>query len=341
MDSVFPEESVNPPATPATTAPVTTPVSDPAQPTSDTVDEAEQEKEFTSQVFKRQVQKLIDKGLWQDVEGLDEMVLDEDSFDELARMQDEYRIEQGWQSVKQASPLVNDIFSIIEAGGNPEQILELHRDHQQLAAINTDTLEGKKELIARYYEDVVGFPKTEVNRRLKKLDLDGEAEIEAEFSIANQKYGEHFQKEKDRITQAETDRLAAIEARKRQKLEASVAHLRSQKVADSEIRSQLGAIYTPKWKMPDTGEVLSEFDYQLLQIRNDPQKSLELARFVLNRDKFVKELTTQATNQVVEQNYQKLKFKPKPTATTPAPGQSGPGRPRTDTPENLYKPFLS
>jgi len=284
---------------------------------------ADDDEEYTRQVFKSAVKKAIDKGTFVDIEGFDDLDIDEDVLADLLDFNLEHKLAQGWERIKATNAVVNGILSVVEAGGNPDTIIDLFKEQQKIIAIDTKSTEGKLELIGKFYTDIVGLKPAEVSRKLKKLETETEEDLQAEFSAAETKYNEHFSNQQETIKANETRRIQQEEDAKRARVTQTKQFLVDQKVNPNTANKLLRDMYQPKWDLQDGSELLSEFDYQLLKLRQDPVKSAELAQYVLDQENYKKSLAQPKINAKVDETFEKLKFTPKRTATSPVVKPTG------------------
>lgn len=326
-------EPVTPPVAEAPAPIVPDPLKPVKAPETEVAESPEPDEEaYTRQVFKNAAKKLIEKGTWQDVEGFEEMELDEDSFQELQEAQLEAQIGAAWERVKSSNQVVNGILSVIEQGGNPDSIIDLFKEQQSVQQIDSTTPEGKLEVIGKFYSDIVGLTPAQVKSKLQKIDTAGDSELQSEFELAESRYNDHFQKEQTRIKKEETDRVAQQESDRQARIRQTAEALKAQGGTPVATQKLLRSMY-----QPTHGEDLSELDYQLHILRSDPVKSIELAQFVLDRSNYEKSLTQKAVNQTVDQTFGKLKFSPKKAVSSPPPTQ-----PRsTASAKDLYSSILS
>lgn len=345
QDTVFGKSE---PANVTTPAPVTpTPVAvekgtdKPTPPTEPVLTEpsGDEEAEYTKQVFKNAAERLIKKGYWKEVDDFDKLEFDEDTYQEFAEFQAQQAIEEAWQSVKQTNDVVNGILSVIEAGGNPDQIIDLFKEQQKLTQIDTSTPEGKLELIGKFYEDIVGATPAQAKAKLKKLEVGDESDLQSEFELAETKYNEHFQNEQKRIQDAEKQRVQQEQNRITQARQKMQEELSKQSVHPSTSKKLIDSIYNPAYKLQD-GSTISELDYQIEKIRRNPSELLDLARFIMDKEAYIKAQTTATANKTVDQVFGKLKFTPKKSPTTTSQSPT-PRSTATPVVKDLYSSLIS
>jgi len=294
---------------------------------------------YTSQVFKHHAKKLIQKGIWADIEGFEEMQLDDKGFEELMTAQFQHKVNQEIEGYKSQNDILKTIMDYVEEGGNPDLVLDLFKERQAVQQINTSTLDGKKELIKQYYQDVLDYPASEIARRMKKLDIEGESEVDAEFAIAEQKYTSYFKQKEGALLEEQKQAKLQEERQRKAKLDSTVDILKTLGYQERTAKAFSDKLYTYKYKTKD-GDLLTEFDVKLLELQRDPKKYIDLAEFVLDPKAYIQRQTQKAKNEVTEKNFEVLKWKPTtPTniTTVNKPAQTTPNSEIDNSYKNLIK----
>ncbi len=100
------------------------------------VEEPSQEDVDQSKVIlKNTVNFLIEKGIWQDFDGRDDLELDEETYAELAVKQDEARLTDKFNELVDSTGDYGEaIISHIKNGGNPDEIIDIFKEQKQVGS---------------------------------------------------------------------------------------------------------------------------------------------------------------------------------------------------------------
>ncbi|GAB3975857.1 hypothetical protein GCM10028806_34350 [Spirosoma terrae] len=315
-----------PPATPP--APVTPPVVEPpaAPPAAGNNLSADQQAEidaYTRQVFKASAKKLIDAGVWQPVQGFDELDLDEAGYHELAQLQEQHRHQSKWDKTVNGNERVGRVLDYIQNGGDPAQMAHLLQAEEAVAQLDFKSDSGKIAAIRKYYAEAQQWPAARIDRHIKGLEL-SKTELDEEATFVEGQWGAKIQADQKALVDRQKAAQQAELNRKAGERSAAQKILQNKNVSADTMNQRLKDIYDDRYKAPN-GQILTELDYRIYQLKKDPEKYLRFAEFVLDEDNFIKNLTQPVINQTVDKTFQGLQFTPSRTASQ-AIDQPGPGR---------------
>ena len=225
-------------------------------------DEAEDsDPAVVSEVLKNTVEYLINSGQWVDFDGREDLEITEEVYAELVARQDEYRVSQMFSELLDSTgDYGKAIISHIKQGGNPDEIIDLFKEHKQLESLDTSSEKGQEALIKKYYSEVLGWKDEKIERTIKRLVEDNE--ISSEFKDVEELYDQHYQKKLDEIREQtyEQERLA------RQKQAAFVNNIREALDEDSSIPNRDKALIASSILEPvGFPMVLSEINIQAVK----------------------------------------------------------------------------
>lgn len=281
--------------------------------------EEQTEEEYTKQLFKHTAKKLIEKGVFADVEDFEDLEMDEDTFQEFVEAQVQHRTEEQWERIKGSNEVVNGILSAIEAGVDADKILDLFKEQKAITAIDTSTPAGKLDYIEQYYR-MLEWDDRKISRELKRIDASGDDALQEEFEFAQEKTLKFYQEEQQRLIEQKKQQEAQEATRIRNRAQGAYKALQEAGVKDQKAQQLISNSFK-KYQLP-SGDILDGFEVALLQVKNDPARYAEVVRFLFDKENYIKEIQTKTQNTVVDKTFQGLKFKPPgkaSTNTTPPP----------------------
>lgn len=322
-DQIFDLDDEEPaPATSQTPTPQQPPVNPPStektpdKPTEEETEEGDDESQNRKQVFKAMAQHLIKKGIWQDIEGGIDNIdgLDDEQYAQLAEMQDTFRLDQKWGSIKQSSELIGGLVDYLEAGGEPDKFIDLVKEQRTIQAIDTSTETGQRQMIERYYRDIMELDDKTIARKMKKLSDDGEEEFQAEFEIAQAKYGTYFQKQQEKLVSEAKEAELLARQQKLQRAQSTYQQLTTLGLTKDKAQGFIRNLFEEKYQLPD-GTRITEYDKRMLDIQNNPEEHAELVQFILDKKGYLARKAQKEVNKVVDNTFTGLQLKPKTART--------------------------
>lgn len=233
----------------------------------------------------------------------------EDTYIEYAESLLETKLNERYNAAKDSNELVKALLDVTEVGGDVSDILALFEQKTELAEINTTTIDGKREMIKRWYIDVEGKTPEWTNRYIKKLELsDDGSEIETEFSDVEKSYNEYFEQEKNNSIKLHQEAKIKKEQLLKKQIDGFGAAL--EKVVTKKEASELtDFVYKEKYTVRGTDERITEFDKSLAIAKNNPEELKEIALFLKDREAYIKKKIVESKNVVNEKKFEYIKGK--------------------------------
>ena len=276
---------------PAETVPVTSVTGEPATKTA---------------FYKAMAKELINSGIWSEVNGLEEAEeIDDATFANLAVRQDQYRLSHQWETVKKSNDVIDGIISFIEKGGDADKIIDVFKAQRSVQQLDTTTTEGQKTAIRQYYKDVHKWDDNRIQKYMATLDIDGAEALKGEADFVKTKWDENFKQQQDALVAQQEQETERLEGIRRQKMTSTVDALRAQKIPDNKIKDLITKMYVDTHQTR-SGTALTELDYRIMQIQEDPAQFLDFAQFVLDPVAYKKSLTTQGKNTATANAFEQL-----------------------------------
>lgn len=257
-------------------------------------------------VLKNTVEHLINTGQWADWEGREDMEITQEVYAELCQKQDEFRVS------KMFNELVDDtgaygkaIFNHIRNGGNPDEVIDIFKEQQQVNQIDTSTETGKQVLIEKYYKEVVGHKPEKVEKLIKRLISDNE--IDSEFNDVKELYDKHYE---ERLREVEEE----TKEQQRQQLvekEAFVSNINKALSEDTSITPKertliANSILEFKHNLGG-GRKVNDFYLKVAEIQQNPKEYIRLVRFVMDREGYEKSLEVKKETKIAKDTFNFIK----------------------------------
>lgn len=242
---------------------------------------------------------------------------DDESYAAFEDKLDQIRLEQKYNEARQANPLVDALLEVSEQGGDISDLLALFEQSKELTDIDTSTIQGKVEMIRKYYKDVENKPDAWVEKQLRRLSTGEDTkELEEEFSFIKEEYDSYFNEEKERQVQMAQQQKASKEAAIKKQVTSFEASLESKKLPKDVINKMSDFVYDDKKvKFKNSNETISLMDFAILKFKNDPEKLPDLVMFLQDQKAYNEKILIEAKNTTNDKIFRK---KIETAVTTPA-----------------------
>lgn len=219
---------------------------------------------------------------------------------------DEAIIEAKYNEVKTSDPVIEQLLTLRENGGNVEDLLSVIQEQQQLNSIDTSSEQGKLKVIEKYYKEVVKWSDEKVQRKIDQVS--STSSVEDEFELINDNYQEHFEKKQEEIVKKaeyENQRQQQLRVQKQLAFEKELGGLK----LSEEKKKELMQTAFGQGTIKGTGEKIDILDYKILQMQANPQMNIKLAMFINDPEGYDKMiLQTLANKQTTEKLKKEFQF---------------------------------
>jgi hypothetical protein len=256
-------------------------------------------------LLKSNVDYLVKKGIFKDFEGREELEMTEEIYAELLEAQVNRAIEERYELKKSsAGEEGKAILDFLENGGDPDVIVDLFKEKKEIAQFDTSTEDAQKELITKYYREVLGWKPDRIKRQLDFLVTQEDA-VKNESTDIKEKYDQYFEQQKANL-QRQQELYVQQEAQKQKAFESSIRTAIKDYTADDRLRQNLDAALFKVRTLAD-GTKVNDFYLKFAEWQNDPKKYIELAEFITDHENYLKRKETAAQNKAVEKSFKFLK----------------------------------
>lgn len=245
------------------------------------VEEDDTEETYTKlQALKAGVEYLVEKF---NVSYEKELETEEDVISFFEEFSNFYG-EQKYETLKSQNIYVTKVLDILEEGGNVENLIELFKQSKEVYEIDSNTEEGQKMLIEKYYSEVVGWNKERIKKHLDRVEANDELSEESK-EVAGE-YQKHIAKKQEAEIAREKQLAQQREAVQKQKINALGGFLQTKGLKKEEIKENLAFVYQDAYRLPN-GELITALDKHILDFQKNPDELFELIQFLKDKDKYV------------------------------------------------------
>jgi hypothetical protein len=254
-------------------------------------------------VLKNTVNYLIEKGLWQDFEGREDLDVDEDTYAELATKQFEEKTQAMYQElIESTGEIGKAIIEHAKNGGNPDDIIDIFKEQKQLDSIDVSSEEGQVKVVSKYYYEVLGWKPERIQKHLKRIIEDNE--LEDESSDIVEKYKEHYTEELANIEREREERNAK-RAERQQEFSNNVKQVLSKSEYTEKERKLIEQSLLNIKKTPNGPT--TDFNLKFSELQKNPDKLVKLVHFVMDEEGFQKKLNKKAETTQAEKQFSFIK----------------------------------
>lgn len=271
------------------------------------VDDNPEQTQQINSILKNTVEYLIEKGVWQDFEGREELEIDEDTYAELAAKQDEVRIAERFNElVDSTGDYGKAIINHIKSGGNPDEIIDIFKEQKAIEAIDISDEGNQASLVEKYYSEVLGWSKARVDKHINRLKAE-DGELEEEAKDIQDKYEDHYKQQLADVAKAQEE--AQKEAYERQQkyirtLTDTIENFEG--FTDKEKRMVKDSVLKFNKKLDDGTEV-NEFYLKFQELQKDPKEYVELIHYVMDKKAYLDKMSKKSDAKAVDKTWKFVK----------------------------------
>jgi hypothetical protein len=300
-------------------------------------EEAEPDDETTKQVLSSTYQHLVKTGLWREVEGdeFDPDNIDSDTYAQIATQQASDAAHEAFEELMDRTGKYRSILDHALRNGNPDEIIDLFKGEHQINALDPKVPTDQKEMIRKYYKDILEWESDDIESFINKAEAD--KELDKYSNIARKGYQKHI----DTAVSTRNNELKARELKAQQDKQAFIdtmtSTIESLKANPQEREYLKRAIFTPAYKV-SADKTITAFQAQMLNIQRDPQAYIDLIRFVMDKERYLKQVTAGKENKDTQE---KFKLRLGGSATGTAKGAEIPVKRKTTSKEQEELQFFT
>lgn len=251
-------------------------------------------------VLKNTVDYLVNKGLWKDFDGREDLDIDADTYAELAAKQEEAKIDDMFSELVDSTGAYGKaIISHIKNGGNPDEIIDIFKEQKQVQKVDVTDDNSAVSLIEKYYSEEVGWSKAKIDRYINGLKADEDG-IQEEAKELQTKYDAIYEEQIQQVTENEKKQQTERKRIQQEYMDTLSTTIDTfETFTDKEKRLVKDSVLKFNKKLDD-GTAVNDFYLKFYEIQKNPKDYVELIHFVMDKkgyqEKFNKKAETKATD---------------------------------------------
>lgn len=262
--------------------------------------------EQTVEALTNTVKFLIEKGIFKDFEGREDMKFTPELYQELLEAQVGAMVDERYTSKKQATGEYGEaIIDFVEKGGDADKIIDLFKEQKAIQEFDITDDESKKELVVKWYKENHGWKADKIAKYVSTL-LAEEGALEAEANDIKGKYDAFYKQQLKSLS----DQQAFFEqeqAKKQKAFETSISDTLTKTKDLDDVRRRLIKDALFKQKKLEDGTTVNDLFIKLAQIQADPNEYIEFAEFVVDKKGYLKRKELEFQNKAVDKRFQFVK----------------------------------
>ncbi len=261
-----------------------------------------------SAFFKAKALGLIERGIWQEFEGIEDFEWTEENYGKLVEVQAEWKAEEKYaERVGRIGDTGKTIIDYIETGGDPNEIVNLFKASKRIETFDIKTDQGKESLVREYYTKIIGWSDAKTDKYVKTLVDSGADRLTEEATEAKDLMEKGIQ-EQIKETQETQKQYKVQQEQQARAWESNItkAIKDRQDLTDKEKRETQEVLLNYNVKLQD-GRVVNKFMVEFMKMQADPQKYIDLVRFVTNPDKYKEKVEKKAQVAEAKKNWDFIK----------------------------------
>lgn len=267
--------------------------------------EEEADTEVVNGVLKNTVDYLVEKGIWSDWDGRKEAEIDEKSYAEIAAQQDQHRVSQMFSElIDETGDYGKAIINFVKTGGDPDKIIDIFKAEKEIENFATDSEEDKKALISKYYKDVLNWNNTKISRHISTLIAN--EELEGEATDVKDLYSKHYEEELKKVNQEAQVQAQQAKVREESFKRTITGAISKTNLPERDKQNIEKSILQYRNKLPN-GQAVSDFYVRFAEIQANPEEYIDLVRFAMDKEGYLKSIKTDINNKVVDKTFDFVK----------------------------------
>lgn len=250
---------------------------------------AEVDADTNASLLKAKALGLIDRGIWREIKDIDDFEWTDENYGELAVAQAQWSAEDMFnEMLDQSGDYGKVIFNHIKNGGDPKEIVDLFREARRVNNLDITEESGQQNIIREYYTKVHKWSDAKIvrfinaaidNKTLKDEATEIKSLLEDEIKqevATKEKAQERMQLERQEVERTWANSISsAVDTR--------------QDLTDKEKREIKNTALVYNQPLAD-GRKVNKFTIDFMKLQADPQKYVELIRFVSDPEKYTKKI---------------------------------------------------
>lgn len=266
----------------------------------------EEETKQINTVLKSTVNYLVEKGLWSDFEGREELDIDEDLYAQISIKQNEVKLQDMFDElVDTTGPYGKAIIAHIKQGGNPDEVIDLFKEQKALDNIDITTDDGKSAMVKKYYSEVVGWNQTKIDKYVNGLITSDE--LESEAKEVKEKFDSLYIEQREQLLKEQVEQNKTKQKQQQEYVSSLSKTIDTYEgFTDKEKKLVKDSVLKFDKKLQD-GTPVNDFYLKFYQIQNDPKAYIKLIHFVMDTEGYDNKVNTKQEAKIVNKTWNFVK----------------------------------
>jgi hypothetical protein len=266
----------------------------------------EVDQDTTASLLKAKAMGLIERGIWREIKDIDQFEWTDENYGELASAQAEWAAEDMFnEMLDQSGDYGKVIFNHIKNGGDPKEIIDLFKEAKRVNNLDITEETGQQNIIREYYSKVHSWSDAKITRFINAA-IDNKA-LKDEATEVKDLLEKDIKAEVQAREQAQAKAIQERQEVEQRWAGTIVNALKSREdLSEKEKKEihQTALVYNQK--LPD-GRTVNQFTMDFMKLQQDPQKYIELIRFVKDPDKYTKRIEKEKDKEAAKKTWEFVK----------------------------------
>jgi hypothetical protein len=245
--------------------------------------------------------KLIEAGFWEDFEGREETEITKEVFEQLSKQQDKWKKENLATTLfSSLDPAEKEFLAFKKQGGDLHTYYQSRTQVDRINNLDIDSEQGKLNSIYTYYKNFVGWDDAKIQKHLARISETPE-DLEEEAMSSYEKIQQHTKQQHDQLVQ----RQQQVAEQRQQAVNDYKKTVRETLKTKNFNQNQIKSVVSGLTKLDENG--FAEVDKAFLQFRNNPERAIELYRFLTDYQGYIEDVTRTRENETKKRVFMDIK----------------------------------
>lgn len=245
--------------------------------------------------------KLIEAGFWEDFEGREETEITKEVFEQLSKQQDKWKKENLATTLfSSLDPAEKEFLAFKKQGGDLHTYYQSRTQVDRINNLDIDSEQGKLNSIYTYYKNFVGWNDAKIQKHLARISETPE-DLEEEAMSSYEKIQQHTKQQHQQLIEQQQQ----VAEQRQQAVNDYKKTVRETLKTKNFNQNQIKSVVSGLTKLDENG--FAEVDKAFLQFRNNPERAIELYRFLTDYQGYIEDVTRTRENETKKRVFMDIK----------------------------------
>lgn len=245
--------------------------------------------------------KLIEAGFWEDFEGREETEITKEVFEQLSKQQDKWKKENLATTLfSSLDPAEKEFLAFKKQGGDLHTYYQSRTQVDRINNLDIDSEQGKLNSIYTYYKNFVGWGDAKIQKHLARISESPE-DLEEEAMSSYEKIQQHTKQQHQQLIEQQQQ----VAEQRQQAVNDYKKTVRETLKTKNFNQNQIKSVVSGLTKLDENG--FAEVDKAFLQFRNNPERAIELYRFLTDYQGYIEDVTRTRENETKKRVFMDIK----------------------------------